>query len=1495
MKKNHAKRYLAWLCALAVMFAATQIGWLVSLANTSHSIWSGNETAPIWVGQPDVSCYVNTAEELAYIVAHSASYNIYKLTSDIYLNDLSEFDTWAKKGPVNSWRGGSAQTHITIDGDGHMIYGLYQRNANKKVGLFTEAAGNGFTVTFKNIGIDYAYLNGKMAAAFCAEAQNADSGTFPTFVFENCYIGEHVTIIGDDGKPTKNGRAGGFVANGSPTLTLKNCASLAKVQAENGGAGGFMGGGYWGTVQEINNCYTTNPILFGGSTYPGLYTDCTNDPDTVYAPSEAAGNYYTFCPVANMKGVTAQSAMSGLGSAWVTTTEYPIQRIFLSEIDETVNLPFAGESGTPVSTPHTALTKISQIAFAGENALSYNRTATAVFYKDKQPTSESSEVYEQMFNSAIDHDQALGASHDASSTCYTKGLANDLTQTDHYWQLQLELNGTLNHPDQFVFVAHASSQAVTSRHYAVFVSDSEETLYDKNSKIIEIYDSTDRLGDKVDLAALGIVRDKITFVGIRFYHRGYVNDAGCNMQHIYEIGLYGGEFIEDLPSTPHTLLKSKDQISFIGENLWSNYSSATANFYANDVVTYEYSAVRPEMFNSAIDRDQALGSWHTASSSCKSSNTLNDLSQTSNYWQLELELGGVINNPTQFMFVAHATSATVMSKHYAVFASSKKADIYDDKNKIIEITDQNDRLGDRVNLETLGVELANIRYIAVRFYHRGYVNSAGCNMQHIYEIGFYGGEFVKDKRQIRLYKTLNQYSDGSLANDIEKIGKNLIAGQNPYLARVNGAKVTVGNWRSVTDGVLTKHLDIGAYYGQNDGTFDMIYRLDEDPNAIKEVKKFIHRGSSIDAEWSYKYYTGKYEVYAGISPTELIQEQNLIYAYDYEKDGTCPCQTVTFTEPIYARYVAVRIINPVTTCTDTSYFYPRISEIAFLGNDADIPNEQINLAPHMPVDAYLISNGERTQLTDSFTAEMSNALTDEDPKTIVDFKADGKTLDLIYNLCQDFTVTKIWLDTEKTYAVYASETFPELWSDTAKVSDGAFDGKILSARYIRFSFAEGQGNTVTLSDAHIIGLANPLISRYEHLSYSLDFNNLVVFEKQKDQSVNYLSSAYNNLFDTDYYGENLVAGGVKGESTLNVLVRLANLQNVSRISLYFPRHLVRYHPTELHLYVAETYEDAMNFSKKPLAVYKGLPADGKFEMIMRPVLARYIRIEVVKNNYGEGNEDEDYFHEKNMHIAFSEVDIEGTNVIGMGDENGTLLRFEDPQSGAVWDILSLDESDVIGQVYSSKLTETKVNDAQKTSLYSDPYYKVVGDRAYGIEFYDFFGNKINDLKGRKIKFYVPITEKQGNFNRMIGNASNAASIDLCDISENEISGKNYISVAVKYHPDLKLSVVEATTETDPYWNGVQKNQIKESEKTPGYSQTESDISNAGYGFVDSGEYGNMSEGPVRRLVDAGTTSKYSVSQTMAPVWMFILAGLQGLLFLGAIAVILILQFKKPKK
>ena len=208
-------------------------------------------------------------------------------------------------------------------------------------------------------------------------------------------------------------------------------------------------------------------------------------------------------------------------------------------------------------------------------------------------------------------------------------------------------------------------------------------------------------------------------------------------------------------------------------------------------------------------------------------------------------------------------------------------------------------------MTSLGKDLSNIRYVGVRFYHRGYTEgSSGCSMQHLYEIGMFGGTYTGEKTDVRLFNSSNIYSDQQLKNDISAIGKNLIGGHDPYQQRVNGEVIGTDGYWWLTDGTFERHLDIGKYSGQNDGKYDIIYRFDSNPDAIKQIKKFVLRGISNDAMDALQFATGKYEVYASVSYANLFNSENMIYSYDYEKDGSFLGSIVSFSDTIYARYVA---------------------------------------------------------------------------------------------------------------------------------------------------------------------------------------------------------------------------------------------------------------------------------------------------------------------------------------------------------------------------------------------------------------------------------------------------------------------------------------------------------------------------------------------------------------------------------------------------------------
>lgn len=1186
-----------------------------------------------------------------------------------------------------------------------------------------------------------------------------------------------------------------------------------------------------------------------------------------------------------------------------------------------------GENQGNVILAHTVLANkdIAQnsIAGAGTNRLANQEYEKSTYYSNGNLCqNEEKDINKNWFAGTM-VDSSIGAWHSngQESSCESYKSSNDILQTGSYRQINITLSDSVSDPEKFIMTFHPTV-GIASKHYAVYMSSQKDTLYDETNKVIEITDSdSTRIGDMVNLADTEL--KNIKYVGICIYNFGYKTDLGCKIQHISQIGLYGGKTDGDVSEgTDHIIFTDKSQVNLPTVNHLAD-KTASIGFYADNKLTSEHASVSDLFFDGKIVNG-TIGAWHSDNDTCHTRGISNDTNQTDNYWQLEIALGGVLKNPEKFITVFHDESLGLMSKHYAVFASSNISNLYSESSKIIDIKDGSKRIGDEVDLTKLGVDLSNIRYIGIRLYHRGYTNGSGCTMQHLYEIGVYGGEFTEDNVTVKLYNTKWQYGDSQLLNDIAAIGKNLIAGQVPYQHRVNGlVKTSSANFKMLTDGAFNKHLDIGIYAGQRDGQYDMIYRLDSNPDAIKQIKKFVMRSISDDssaATWG----TGKYEVYAGVSFSTLFSPENMIYSYDYERDGVFVCQTAEFKESIYARYVAVRIIDPITDSNNLGYTYPRISEIAVLGTDADVPDEETELSKHMPVYVYVTDNaGKRTQITNQINPEMLNRLTDNDSSTDIDFTVNGDTLDIVYNLCKDYDLTKVTVNRAGSfkYTVYAAQSFSELWGENAKLSSGDFTGKT-KARYVRISVDKGQGKKLTFKDTSVIGLTNPLIERYEHISYSFGTSNLKVFEKPINdnsiESIRYLSSAYNNLFDSSTGAESLVAGGVKGKSTLNMLVYLSQLQSIENVSVYFAPHLLRYLPTKTRIYVSDSYEGIMDFTKAPAIEFNGLPEGGKFQLSTIPTLARYVRIEFVSNIYGDNIKDingeklDDPFVTENMNIAVTEIDIEGVTVTGTGTEDGVLTSFSDGKSGISWDVKSLDSGDIVDDFFTSKLTVIKATNAQKASLYKSPYYKVIGNSAYSIEFYDFSGNKVTDIRNREITIKIPVTEEKLNGLSMIADATDQSKLELCKTDDSK-GETNYVTYTANYDSGFKFSLVELTDENDAYWQTVDL--TKPDNTTPpddnknnsnsGNNSNNTPADNKGNTGTNTGNTASDSSQTVSSdtestepeiiEVDAGTETKYKVSYSSAPVWLIVVTVIQGVLLLAAAAMWFIIQFYKGKK
>lgn len=227
-------------------------------------IWDGStRTKPKFVN----GVYeITNGAELAYIVYNGGQEGAYyKLTKDIYLNDIDKVD-W-KTGVANNYTPNSWYSYYnnpgfygSIDGNGHIIYGLYfKQNPGSYVpgaygaGLIPFVV-DGKTASITNLGVNYAYIHYEGAAsAFIGDLKNNATATF-----SKCFVGENVCI--------KGGSAGAFCGRTgtSAAVSLTNCYSLASAvvayDSYTAGIAGVPRGN--STAITVNNSFNAKGAIF---------------------------------------------------------------------------------------------------------------------------------------------------------------------------------------------------------------------------------------------------------------------------------------------------------------------------------------------------------------------------------------------------------------------------------------------------------------------------------------------------------------------------------------------------------------------------------------------------------------------------------------------------------------------------------------------------------------------------------------------------------------------------------------------------------------------------------------------------------------------------------------------------------------------------------------------------------------------------------------------------------------------------------------------------------------------------------------------------------------------------------------------------------------------------------------------------------------------------------------------------------------------------------
>ncbi len=360
-------------------------------------------------------------------------------------------------------------------------------------------------------------------------------------------------------------------------------------------------------------------------------------------------------------------------------------------------------------------------------------------------------------------------------------------QTAAFMQVTFDLKGTVDNPEKFYYAGHYSSAAkLISAHYSIFASDTLYDLYDaKNSLYTRIEvpeDGTEVTAgytqgyrqNTIDISSLNLTNVK--YFGIRYYHRdnaNYMVDAS-------EVGLYGGTYTasnvvytesmeapaEDATYSTDNHLKDNGTITYMVNGEVSGTGSMAATYY-DGLPTSGYSEGAAFGFTSAN----------------------NSPFQDDTYMQYEYTLDNAINNPESFFFAQGSAYTDRASQRWTLFASSDKASLYNDESIVYEYLSNYGGTSSAYNaqpteqtLDISDLSLQNIKYVAIRFYHRSHaINYAdGGQMLFISELGLYGGEVVET-----VTPTVNLYLGTPVLTDDNIKIEVFMSGNNAEMCAVN--------------------------------------------------------------------------------------------------------------------------------------------------------------------------------------------------------------------------------------------------------------------------------------------------------------------------------------------------------------------------------------------------------------------------------------------------------------------------------------------------------------------------------------------------------------------------------------------------------------------------------------------------------------------------------------------------------------------------------------
>lgn len=252
--RNLSKKAIASLIAIMVILSSVVVCFAVISANSENDFWDGSAAASYAGGsgtKDDPYQIANGAQLKKLASDTNTAGKYYILTKDIYLNDTSSYN-W--KDSAKSWAFHNVTFKGHLNGDGHVIDGLYYEGKENKVGLFSYVGNtNDEPASFEKIVFTNAWVSSTgFATGILAAQVSAATIADQIYIDASCTVKSTFNASNDKG-------AAGFFAYGSAALTIENSAFLGTVEAP-AYAGAFVGN-YWGQNPTIKNSFSATADL----------------------------------------------------------------------------------------------------------------------------------------------------------------------------------------------------------------------------------------------------------------------------------------------------------------------------------------------------------------------------------------------------------------------------------------------------------------------------------------------------------------------------------------------------------------------------------------------------------------------------------------------------------------------------------------------------------------------------------------------------------------------------------------------------------------------------------------------------------------------------------------------------------------------------------------------------------------------------------------------------------------------------------------------------------------------------------------------------------------------------------------------------------------------------------------------------------------------------------------------------------------------------------